>query len=234
MKRSFRAIDSNDQDKVCILLFACASTRALHLELVENMLAAICLQAFRRFSRRRGLPKKVLTNNAKNFKAASKKVRNIEGRELLFCKSKNNVGVRHKESFLARMILGEDGACNVKCCLKIGALSFGKLQILLVEIETNRRTGCISYGLTPSHLVYERQIASEPNDKPYEIVSTEQSLTKRAKYHRRILNKLFKTTKYLLSLRESSKSTRLKGGLPITAGDMVICKKKTPDVRSGN
>ena len=197
MKRSFRAIDSNDQDKVCILLFACASTRALHLELVENMLAAICLQEFRRFFPR-GLPKKVLTNNAKTFKAASKKVRNIEGRELLFCKSKNNVGVRHKESFLARMILGEDGACNVKCCLKIGALSFGKLQILLVEIETNRRTGCISYGLTPSHLVYERQIASEPNDKPYEIVSTEQSLTKRAKYHRRILNKFIQDYKILV------------------------------------
>ena len=65
------------QDKVYIALFTCASTRALHLELVENMSAATFLQAFRRFTSRRGLPNKILTDNAKTFKSASKEVRMI-------------------------------------------------------------------------------------------------------------------------------------------------------------
>jgi hypothetical protein len=77
VKKSSGAISSNDQDKVYIALFTCASTRALHLELVENMSAATFLQAFRRFSSLRGLLTKVLTDNAKTFKLASKKVRMI-------------------------------------------------------------------------------------------------------------------------------------------------------------
>ncbi len=63
------AINGNNQNKVYIALFTCASTRALHLELVENMSAASFLQAFRRFSSRRELPTKVLTDNAKTFKS---------------------------------------------------------------------------------------------------------------------------------------------------------------------
>ena len=65
------------QDKVYIALFTGACTRALHLELVENMSAATFLQAFRRFTSRRGLPNKILTDNAKTFKSASKEVRMI-------------------------------------------------------------------------------------------------------------------------------------------------------------
>jgi hypothetical protein len=89
VKKSCGAINSNDQGKVYIALFTCRSTRALHLELVENMSAATFLQAFGRFSSRRGLPTKVLTDIAKTFKSASKVVRRddwrIERSKSLFC-----------------------------------------------------------------------------------------------------------------------------------------------------
>ena len=85
----------------------------------------------------------------------------------------------------------------------------------------------ISHALTPSHLIYGRQISSVPNDKHYDIVSTNQLLTKRAKYHQRVLNQFIKEwkTEYLLSLRESSKSNlKDSDNGPIAVGDMVILR----------
>ena len=242
VKKSSGAINGNNQDKVYIALFTCASTRALHLELVENMSAATFLQAFRRFSSRRGLPTKVLTDNAKTFKSASKEVRMIgESKEVNRYFANRRIAwefITEKApwhgGFWERMVR------SVKRCLKkaIGraSLSFGELRTLLVEIETtlNNRPLTfvyddeqgISYALTPSHLIYGRQISSTPNDKHYEIVSTNQSLTKRAKYHQRVLNQFIKQwrTEYLLSLRESSKSTRPNSDVSIAVGDMVILR----------
>jgi hypothetical protein len=197
VKKSSGAINSNDQDKVYIALFTCASTRALHLELVENMSAATFLQAFRRFSSRRGLLTKVLTDNAKTFKSASKEVRMIgESKEV----NRYFVNRRITWEFITEKAPWHGGfwermVRSVKRCLKkaVGraSLSFGELRTLLVEIEStlNNRPLTfmyddeqgISYALTPSHLIYGRQISSAPNDKHYEIISTNQSLTKRAK-----------------------------------------------------
>ena len=105
---------------------------------------------------------------------------------------------------------------SVKRCLKkaigLASLSFGELHTLLVEIEAtlNNRPltfvyddeQSISHALTPSHLIYGRQISSVPNDKHYDIVSTNQLLTKRAKYHQRVLNQFIKQwrTEHLLNL----------------------------------
>ena len=63
--------------KAYICLYTCASTRALHLELVPNLSVATFLQSFRRFTARRGLPTKLLSDNAKTFKAAAKEVKGI-------------------------------------------------------------------------------------------------------------------------------------------------------------
>ena len=80
----------------------------------------------------------------------------------------------------------------------------------------------IPYALTQP--IYGRQISSAPNDKHYEIISTNQSLTKRAKYHQPVLNQFIKQwrTEYLLSLRESPKSIRPNSNVQIAVGDMVI------------
>ncbi|CAB4038011.1 Hypothetical predicted protein, partial [Paramuricea clavata] len=60
----------------------------------------------------------------------------------------------------------------------------------------------------------------------YEIISTNQSLTKRAKYHQHILNQFIKQwrTEYLLSLRESFKSIRPNSNVQMAVGDMVILR----------
>ena len=68
---------SKESEKVYVALFSCASTRAVHLELVKNLSVPTFLQAFRRFTSRRGLPSTIFTDNAKTFKAASREVMGI-------------------------------------------------------------------------------------------------------------------------------------------------------------
>ena len=65
--------------KTYVCLFTCASTRAVHLELVPNLNAHLFLLAFHRFASRRGLPSTLLSDNAKTFKSACKEIRNTIG-----------------------------------------------------------------------------------------------------------------------------------------------------------
>ena len=235
---------SKESEKVYVALFSCASTRAVHLELVENLSVPTFLQAFRRFTSRRGLPSTIFTDNAKTFKAASREVIGIfksKEAERYFV----NRGVVWKYiierapwhgGFYERMVR------SVKRCLKksigTGSVTFGELRTLLIEIETtinNRPLTFIyddeeglSYALTPSHLIYGRQISSHLNHRHYEIVSTITTLTKRANHQQRILDQFTKQWRkeYLLSLRESAKLSAKpsKDTIKIKIGEIVILR----------
>ena len=62
--------DSGRQ-KLYILLFTCAITRAIHLELTESLSTPDFVLAFRRFVSRRAMPSIIYSDNAKTFKSAS-------------------------------------------------------------------------------------------------------------------------------------------------------------------
>jgi len=68
---------SDNGSKVYICLFTCASTRAVHLELLNSLSVPAFLQAFRRFAARRGLATRLISDNAKTFKSAAKEVKSI-------------------------------------------------------------------------------------------------------------------------------------------------------------
>ena len=59
------------EEKVWVALFTCATSCAVHLELVHDMTTETFLNAFRRFCGRRGIPSLVVSDNAKTFKSAS-------------------------------------------------------------------------------------------------------------------------------------------------------------------
>ena len=61
-----------DAKKVWVCLFTCMSTRAVHLELVNDMSTSEFLMALCRFIAHRGKPDSILSDNAAHFKAASK------------------------------------------------------------------------------------------------------------------------------------------------------------------
>ena len=173
-------------------LFTCASTTAVHLELVPNLNAEPFLLAFSRFVSRRGLPTTLLSDNAKTFKSASKKIRDI-------------VGSREITSHLTRHCVtwhfiverspwwGEFWEWMVqlvKRCLRkaVGrsTLTFDQLNTVLVEVEAivNSRPLTyvyddmegVSYSVSSSHLFYGRRITRKPNSEAYEVTSTHDAL----------------------------------------------------------
>ena len=57
--------------KVWVCLFTCLVTRAVHLELIQNMSTEHFLLGFRRFLSRHGKPTEIISDNAAHFKLAS-------------------------------------------------------------------------------------------------------------------------------------------------------------------
>ena len=57
-----------------IALFICVASKAVHLEAVSDLTTVAFLAAYRRFVGRRGLCKKLYSDNATNFKGASKEL----------------------------------------------------------------------------------------------------------------------------------------------------------------
>ena len=227
--------------KSYICLFTCASTRAVHLELTESLDTESFLRAFRRFTARRGLPKLILSDNAKTFKSASIDIRKIvRSKAVLNYLANRNIEWRFIPERAAwfgstyKRMVG-----SVKKCLRkvIGRsiLRYDELNTLLIEVEgiVNSRpisyvyddSEGVSYALTPAHLIYGRRITTVPSDTHFEIVSTNQSLTRRAKHHRRLLEMFTKLWRrdYLLSLREGvTKNDKLSSKSQIKCGDIVL------------
>ncbi|XP_028404076.1 uncharacterized protein LOC114526748 [Dendronephthya gigantea] len=173
--------------KAYICLYMCASTRALHLELVPNLSVSTFLQPFRRFTTRRGLPTKLLSENAKSFKAASKEVNGIV-RSAEVQRYFANKGITWdfivekapwQRGFWERMV-----KCVKRCLKKVighASLSFEEMSTLLIEVEAtlnnrpitnvyNEEEG-VSYLLTPAKLIYGRNIATTPKDQHFKIIS---------------------------------------------------------------
>ena len=238
--------NNNNQwlEKSYIALFTCASTRGIHLELVSDLSTNDFLQAFRRFSSRRGLPKMLISDNAKTFKSASKELSRIK-RSHEVQQHLANKGVTWR--FITEKAPWHGGfwerlVKSVKRCIKktIGRalLSFEEMRTLLVEIESTLNNRPItyvyddeegvSYPLTPSCLIYGRRVTTTPNENQYEIVSTNESLTKRAKHHRKLLNEFAKQWRreYLLSILESARAGSNEVKDVITVGQIVILKNE--------
>ena len=116
-------------------------------------------------------------------------------------------------------------------------LSFDELNTLLVEIESviNSRpltyiyddTEGVTYPLTPSQLIYGRNVTLAPNESYLAVVSTHETLTKRLKYHRKLLSEFSKRWKneYLPSLREILNRNERNENI-VSLGDIVIVKNE--------
>lgn len=67
--------------KVWICLFTCYVTRATHLEPVLDLPTATFIHCLEKFTARRGLPKRIVFDNAKTFKAAAKAIETMRNHE---------------------------------------------------------------------------------------------------------------------------------------------------------
>ena len=160
--------DMGKESKVYVWLFTCAVTRAVHLEIVTNFTTENFLQAFRRFSSRKSLPKVMLSDNASTYLAAVDELN-----ELFSCKTLLEVlsrkGVTWKfipkrapwfGGFWERLV----GLTKVSLKKVLGRsyVSLLDLQMIIVEIEAILNDRPLTYvspdlkdpePLTPVHLL---------------------------------------------------------------------------------
>ena len=124
---------------------------------------------------------------------------------------------------------------NLKKVIGRAYLTYDELFTCIVEIESivNARPLCYlyddgegaSYALNPSHLLHGRNISMLPSDRHFEIVSTHESLTKRAKHQIKVLDQFTRRwkTDYLMSLLENRAVDRTESE-PIKVDDVVLLK----------
>ena len=232
------------ESKSYVCLFTCASTRAVHLELVEALDVQSFIRAFRRFCARRGVPALILSDNAKTFKAASKEVKTL----IRSPRIQDHFSARGvKWKFIVELAPWQGGMWerlirSTKRCLikQIGRamLNYSELQTILTEVENviNSRPLTyifddqegISYPLTPSQLINGRNLAMLPHEGYYEVISTYESLSRRANYNRKVLSQFSHRWKneYLLNLLEAYRPKSSRKQPTINVGDVFILRNE--------
>ena len=242
-----RMPDPVKSSKVWLSLYTCYSTRAIHLDLVPDMTATTFLRSFRRFTSRRGVPARMISDNGKTFKSASSIVAQI----LKSAEIRSHFTQQHVEwqfnlekapwwgGVFERMVK------SAKRCLKkvIGrnCLTYDELLTLVTEVEAVLNSRPLSYvssedveePLTPSHLLVGFRLLTLPDppvpDDDPEFAGDAQDLTRRMAHLNKCLQGFWKRWKkeYLMELTEFH-CTRLKKGLEYTLekGEVVTVYDK--------
>ena len=222
--------------KMYIALFSCAVTRAIHLDITEDLETGTFLRCFRKFIARRGVPQLIISDNAKTFKSAAKELKTLYEHPDIqaFLTEKRITWTFNLEKapwwggFYERVMKG------VKRCLANARLSYDELLTLVIEVESTLNVRSITYvyeegdpeePLTPAHLMYGRRLTRLP---PYPSVEEDEEdsskgLNKRMKYLSLKLDHFWKRWKreYLSELREHHKRNVRKGGAIVETGDIV-------------
>ena len=232
--------------KVWICLYTCCVVRAVHLDIVPDMTVGAFLRCFRRFTSRRGFPRKIVSDNGKTFKSAAKVIYEVLTHPEVKQYS-SRVGLQwnfnlEKAPWWGGMF--ERMVRSTKRCLRksIGRakLTYDELLTTLTEVEMILNSRPLSYvsnddteePLTPSHLMMGQRVLNLPDlvykddgDEDYNM--SQGALHKRMKHFSMILNHFWRRWKkeYLLSLREChrySKGVDVKRAL--CPGDIVVMR----------
>ena len=149
-------------EKIYVCLFTCAVTRAVHLELVEDLSADAFLKAFRRFVSRRDVPKLIISDNAKNFKSAAAKFKGITNSIQSSSGSLLVRGPPGGEAFMSiigsikRLLKKNIGKANLSC---------SELHTVILEVEAIINSRPLTYlyadiddgmAFTPAHFLCGR------------------------------------------------------------------------------
>ena len=232
-------------NKVWVVLYTCCITRAIHLDLVMDLSTQTFIRCFKRFVARRSLPRLIVSDNGKTFKAATKIIRQImEHRDV----TQHFEGLRIQWTFNIERAPWWGGIFerlikSTKRCLRkmIGRsrLSYDELATILIEIEMIINSRPITYvsssdleePLTPSHLLTGHRLLNLPDnlcynqEEDYEPNTNPEILTRRMRFLNTTLKQFWRRWRreYLLELRNSHRTTkRTTGSKTISVGDMVV------------
>ena len=210
-----------DVSKVWICLFTCCVTRAIHLDLVQDLSAPSFIRCLKRFTARRGLPTKLISDNGKTFKAAARILHSIvsHGDVQQYI---NGLGIgwvfNLPKAPWWRGVFERLVRSTKRCLRKIvgqAKLTYDELLTAIVEVEAVLNSRPISYvstddieePLTPSHLLTGRRILSLPDhlcrssEDDQDCNPGPEVLTKCAKHLNKVLDRFWARWR-ILELRE--------------------------------
>ena len=230
---------SGQMSKAYVAIFSCCVTRAVHLELVEDLSAEAFRRCLRKFAARRGMPVMIVSDNAKTFQATEKALRKLfDHPEIRADLERDRVEWKFNlerapwwGGFFERMV------ASVKGCLRktLGnaRLTFDELSTLLTEIECTLNSRPLTYEyneveeevLTPSHLIYGRRLKTLPDevDEPDDVMNSN-NLSARFTYLTTRLTHFWNRWRkeYLASLREFHKCNSKGKERVVTVGEAVL------------
>ena len=239
-----------EEVKVYLCLFTCATTRAVHLEIVQDLTAERFPLAFRKFAGRRSLPTIMISDNGSTYLSAANELRSLmelpEVKEEL---SKRGVSWQFIPKrapwyggFWERLIGMTKTA--IKKVLGRRHISLSTLETIIVEIEAVLNDRLLTFvsseagdpePLTPAHLLHGRRITC----LPYQAVEidelTDQSygeasqIQRRARLQAAILRDFQRRWRheYLTSLRDYHKASG-DNQQCVKRGDVVVVHDDTP------
>ena len=226
-------------DKAYVALFSCCVTRAVHLELVEDLSAGAFRRCLRRFVARYGSPALIVSDNAKTFQATEKALNKLFNHpeikaDLDYERIEWKFNLERAPwwgGMFERMV------SSVKNCLRkvLGnaRLTFDELSTLLTEVEATLNSRPLTYEyneveeevLTPSHLIYGRRIKTLPDEvvEPDDARS-EENCSSRFKYLSTRLEHFWQRWRkeYLANLREFHRCRSEKQERKVKIGDVVV------------
>ena len=227
---------SSNMNKAYIVLYTCASSRAVHLDLIPRLTTEAFVRSFKRFIARRGVPNLVVSDNGSTFKSE-------ELKKLL---AEHNIDWKFNVAlapwwggFFERLVR------STKRCLKktlgTARVSFEELLSVVVEIEGILNSRPLTYvddelrnPLTPSQLIIGRRLLSSERKTGGPQSTAPQTggeLSKRAKYLTTVLSQFWRRwqKKYLTELRVHHNCQSKNRQPTVEIGDVVcIHKDKTP------
>ena len=244
-------VGNKQTGKAYIILFTCPVSRAIHLELVNNLSCHSFLLAFRKFCNRRIFPSLILSDNATTFVAAADFLKTIaESREV----QEHLLDIKCTWQFIPARApwfgaIWERLIGLVKSCLKkvLGhaLVTFEELSCILIELEAIINDRPLGYDpgdlnqlevLTPNHLLYGRKLRTFPKEVTlWEELSSDptvgkgEEVTKRFKYISHICDHLWKRweREYLSALRETHNNS-VRGATWPNIGELVLIHDEGP------
>ena len=226
-------------NKAYIALFTCCVTRAVHIELVENLLASTFVNCLRRFCSRRGTPNLLISDNAKTFKATDKVLKKLcESDKVQHYMTERRITwkfILERSPWMAGFY--ERLVGSVKRCLRKvlanARLSFDEINTVLTEIEFTLNSRPLTYlyddleeVLTPFHLLFGSRLFSLSEglvDNEDCEESNTNTICKRFLYLSRKLTHFWNRWRreYLKDLRETH-SQQKKSNNEVNKGDIVL------------
>ena len=205
--------------KTYICLFTCATSRAIHLELLPDLSSEAFIRGLQRFAGRRGTPASITSDNAKTFKRANKDLAQLfKARKAQDFAANRGITwnfILEKApwwgGYYERMI--QLVKRSLRKILGKAQLTYEELLTVLLEVEgvvNSRPLTCVypevtEEPLTPSHLVIGRRLNTLPDRTE---LSDDEDCASKLQRKARHLSKLIEhfrkrwTKEYLIGLRE--------------------------------